>query len=147
MATRKHFVLTTNQLTPVDSGGDGFIDQTEEGPAVYLFSASANILQAGRIAIRLLCDGPLKTANTAKVFVSHPLALVDTLEMVACQWILDNRPGDDHATIVKWLSGQGLRDFEARRMYDLFIRFCMWTAFKGVEIKFEQAQPELTLVQ
>lgn len=136
-ALKIEFALSDNGLKVVERGGDGFIKKIQDTVEVYLYSGSGNIKMAGRIAVGLLCDGELRTSSTAKVFLSHPLQEVNTLEMIACQWVFENRPSDDSVQVLSWLESLGLRDFEARRVHDLFIRFCMWSMFKGIELKFK----------
>ena len=76
-------------------------------------------------------------SNTAQVYVSHPLQEIQTVEMIACQWVFENRPSDDSVEVLSWLESLGLEDYEARRIHDLFIRFCVYSLFNGIELKFE----------
>ena len=141
------FTLTENGLTQVDNGGDGFIKTDGAETQVFLYSGSANITKAGRIAVELLCDTGMKVPNTTKVFVSHPLKEVNTVEMIACQWVMENRPSDDGKEILAWLESLGLKDYEARIINDRFVRFVMWSLFKGVKLVFVEPKTELKAVK
>lgn len=135
---KQHFSLVQSKLKPVSNSGDGFINKVDtEVEKVYLYTGSASLEKAGPIAVGLLCDGELRVSNTAQVYVSHPLQEIQTVEMIACQWVFENRPSDDSVEVLSWLESLGLEDYEARRIHDLFIRFCVYSLFNGIELKFE----------
>lgn len=142
MSEKLEFKLIQSGLETVDAGGDGFIEGSEPNQVV-LYSGTANLTSAGRIAVGLLFDGVLRVDGSTKVFTSHPFVQVSTVEMLACQWVFENRPSDDSVEMLNWLESLGLRDFEARRVHSLFIRFCVWSMFKGIEINFK---PSLSVV-
>lgn len=147
MSNNVYFKLIEGRLTGSENTGDGFISVENESTHVYLFPCAANIESAGRIAIEFLISDDFDVTGTTMMFLSMPKQPISTVEKVACQWMLESRPSDDANEILPWLEGMGLQDWEARKVFDLFVRYVMATLFQGVELVFEPAKPELELIE
>ncbi|MBJ7265504.1 hypothetical protein [Idiomarina abyssalis] len=134
MKAKQPFIIENAKLSATDQVGDGYITDNE----VIVYTGSAHSDNAGFIAMLLMCDGPLRVKGVTPIKISHPLTNIGSAEVLAAKWVEVNRPSDVQVEIQNWLEGIGLKDHEARRIFELFLRYMMIGSLSNIQLNFKQ---------